>query len=787
KSDGLRGCAALRLTIFEQGSSQSKRHSTSSSVAHISLKSAMRALYLSAVCCLFGQALAWDQQPDGYEVIDGPEGPEAVDAWRRDWTAWKKMELITNRYDPKDTCNVYNIQKTQWTQQNFVQTFLMMNDRSIYDRETQQYTVDKYVDEMQSRVGPIDSVLIWPAYPNIGVDNRNQWDLLRDLPGGVEGVKGVIADFHRRGIRVIIPYNPWDIGTRDESGVEDMVRMYNADITTLTETIPELQADGFNGDTMYGVPKAFYNCSNPLVAAPEGGVPTAYISHNPMSWGYFFGYSHFPPVARAKFLESRHMVQICARWSLDRTAELLTAFFNGAGYVVWENVWGIWNAMTEREDETAKRMFAILRKFGTIVSTGQWTPYYAMKGDGLFASAFTLSTESLYTVISTVEKEMTYELPLPADQSGDEIRIYDVYHGVELKKQTGNSTNGTVVKVMLEPRAFGAVYVTKSGNDLTEFLNQMQAMTTKPLAKYSTTRSLLQQQLIRSSTSNTSTSTDNSEDMVRVSGTANWWFNVSGVQIEPVSAWTPNFAQYGTGVQFPWENRPWNNHSTRLFVQDFMLDKHPVTNAQYSTFLKASGYSPKSLDRFLLHWVSREGAPASWNVPAGLEQSPVVNVALEDAQAYANFYNKRLPHDWEWQYVASNGDNYDAYPWGSEYDSTKVPKVYHGKELPMLSSVGSYESSSSTKFQVEDLVGYVWQMTDQFCDSHTCGVLLRGGSSYHPISATHSDPNWYFPQALDAQHHNRFLMISEGYDRSPMVGFRCAKSITPSREFDIVE
>ncbi|KAF4039297.1 Sulfatase-modifying factor enzyme 1 [Phytophthora infestans] len=746
---------------------------------------ALTGLYLSAACCLFGQALAWDQQPDGYELIDGPDGPESVDAWRRDWTTWKKMELITNRYNPKDSCNVYNIQQTQWTQQNFVQTFLMMNDRSIYDRETQQYTVDKYVDEMQSRVGPIDSVLIWPAYPNIGVDNRNQWDLLRDLPGGVEGVKGVISDFHRRGVRVIIPYNPWDIGTRDESGLEDMVRMYNADITTLTETVPELKADGFNGDTMYGVPKSFYNCSNPVVAAPEGGVPTAYLSHNPMSWGYFFGYSHFPPVARAKFLESRHMVQICARWSLDRTAELLTAFFNGAGYVVWENVWGIWNAMTEREDETAKRMFAILRKFGTIVSTGEWTPYYAMKGDGLFASAFTLSSESLYTVISTVQKDMTYEVPLPTDQAGEDVRIYDVYHGVELKKHSGNSTNGTVVKVTLEPRAFGAIYVTKSSNDMTQFLNEMQAMTTKPLTKYSTARNLLQQQLIRSTSSNTSTSSENSDGMVRVSGAANWWFNVSGVQIEPVSAWTPNFAQYGTGVQFPWENRPWNNHSTRLLIQDFLIDKHPVTNAKYSAFLKASGYSPKSLDRFLLHWENRQGAPASWTVSPSLAQSPVVNVALEDAQAYANFYNKRLPHDWEWQYVASNGDNYDAYPWGPEFDSSKVPTVYHGKELPKLDPVGSYENSHSTKFQVEDLVGYVWQMTDQFCDSHTCGLLLRGGSSYHPISATHIDPNWYFPQALDAQHHNRFLMISEGYDRSPMVGFRCARSITPPREFNI--
>lgn len=168
-------------------------------------------------------------------------------------------------------------------------------------------------------------------------------------------------------------------------------------------------------------------------------MPTAYLSHNPMSWGYYYGFSHFPPVARSKFLDSRHMVQVCARWSLDRTNELLMSFFNGAGYVVWENVWGIWNAMTEREDETVKRMFAILRKFGAIVATGDWTPYYAMTSDGLYASVFASkkSGQALYTFISTAENATTYKLSLTAAQSGDDVRVFDVYHGVEPRRRLG--------------------------------------------------------------------------------------------------------------------------------------------------------------------------------------------------------------------------------------------------------------------------------------------------------------------------------------------------------------
>ncbi|KAI9914806.1 hypothetical protein PsorP6_007253 [Peronosclerospora sorghi] len=740
---------------------------------------------LVTACVLFAPARAWDPQPDGYEVIDGPADAVSVAAWRRDWTIWKKMELSTNRYDPTAPCTVYNVPGTQWTQTNFVQAFLLLHDRAIYDRERQQYTVDKYVDDLTARVGPIDSVLIWSSYPNLGIDNRNQWDLLRDLPGGLEGVKNMIAAFHQRGIRVLMSYNPWDIGTRDEPGLEAMVRMYAADITTLTQMRTDLDVDGFNGDTMYGVPPSFYNCTHPLVATPEGGVPTANLATNVMSWGYFFGYANFPPVARAKFLDARHMVQLCARWSLNRNVELLTAFFNGAGYVVWENVWGIWNAMTAREDETVKRMFTILRQFRALVAAGDWIPYYAMQDEGVYASAFSHESESLYTIISTVDEETTFQLPLTAEQDRDNVHVYDVYHGVELPKQV--ERNGTVVAVTLEPEGFGAMYVTTSKHgDLDPFLHAMQAMTTTALSEYSTTRPLLPQELVRSPTTTRSDDDVEPDDMVRVTGSPNWWFNVSGVQIEPVAAWTPNFADYGTGVQFPWEHRPWNNHSVRLRIDDFWIEQHPVTNAQYRAFLQSSGYRPKSMDRFLLHWTHREGALADWRIPTGLDHMPVVHVARENAEAYARFYGKRLPHDWEWQYVASNGDRYDPYPWGATFDKTKVPPVVYGKELPPLRPVGSYTASRSSTFLVEDLVGYVWQMTDHFCDAHTCGLLLRGGSNYHPIAATHSDPNWYFPQVLDAQHHNKFLMLSEGYDRSPLVGFRCARSVKPSHEVDVV-
>ena len=68
-----------------------------------------------------------------------------------------------------------------------------------------RYTVDRYLDDLEKRYGGIDAVLIWPTYPNMGIDNRNQHDMIRSMPGGVAGVRQMIADFHRRGVRVLFP------------------------------------------------------------------------------------------------------------------------------------------------------------------------------------------------------------------------------------------------------------------------------------------------------------------------------------------------------------------------------------------------------------------------------------------------------------------------------------------------------------------------------------------------------------------------------------------------------
>ena len=75
--------------------------------------------------------------------------------------------------------------------------------------EAQRFTPDRFLADARERFGGLDGVVLWHAYPVIGIDDRNQWDFY-DVPGLPEAA----AALHDAGVRVFVDYNPWDTGTR---------------------------------------------------------------------------------------------------------------------------------------------------------------------------------------------------------------------------------------------------------------------------------------------------------------------------------------------------------------------------------------------------------------------------------------------------------------------------------------------------------------------------------------------------------------------------------------------
>jgi len=659
--------------------------------------------------------------------------------WLADLQHWRREYLVRIGHDGSE----YERPELKWTQRNFIQPQMMVEERYFYDPESRRYTVDRYLDDLEKRYGGIDSVLIWPVYPNIGIDNRNQRDLHRDLPGGIPALRKMVEDFHRRGVKVFFPTMPWDMGTRDE-GVDP------AEATA--RLMAEVGADGINGDTFSGIPRTYRTASDktghPVALEPEGSPQgDEALMWNTQSWGYW-KYTFAPLVSKLKWLESRHMINVCNRWARDKTDDLQYAFFNGLGYESWENIWGIWNEITPRDAEALRRIAKIERSFADLFVSPDWEPYCPTLQYGIFATQFPRNGATLWTLINRNEFDVSgAQMEVPHS----ECRTYfDVWHGTELAPRIDHGR--ATLSFDIESRGFGAVLALHSGTqweNLEIVLNQMRDWSRRRLDSFSHEWKFLPQHIVEMKA--TKALQVAPLGMIRIPG-GDFVFGVTGIEIE-------GFNWVGLDVQYPWEDAPRRAHRKLLSLKPFYIDQYPVTNEEFKRFLDAAHYRPADDHNFLKDW--KDGS-----FPRGWARKPVTWVSIEDARAYAAWAGKRLPHEWEWQYAAQGSDG-RLYPWGNTWDPAMVPELYEGRGLPSPADVDSHPRASSP-FGVADLIGNVWQWTDEFVDEHTRAATLRGGSYYHPQGS-----GWYFPQAYRLDQHGKYLLMAASKDRSGTVGFRC--------------
>lgn len=678
------------------------------------------------------------------DLIPAPDDPRQWPAFRADLARWRAETRSRLQYDDK----LYRSARFAWAASSFACCFVMLCDEEFYSPKQARYLVRSWLETGKRDFGGYDSVVLWHAYPRIGADPRNQFDMYRDMPGGLDGLRGVVSQFHQHNVKAYIDYNPWDTGTRREG---------KTDFDALAQLVGAIDADGIFLDTMSQGAAEFrvkLDAVRPgVVLEGEIALPLENIHDHHLSWAQMFRDSRVPGILRNKWFERRHMQHQIQRWRHDHTGELQTAWMNGSGIMVWENVFGSWVGWNPRDRSILRQMLPVQRRFATLFSREGWTPLVETQASDVYASLWEAGGARLWTLVNRSERTVSGPLLRVQARAGDGYQ--DLIQGKELTPPV--ESGRVLLEGTIAPRGIGCFLARPEslrGKGEREFLKLQEGafLRASNSVEFPARKTVLRP---APATSPLAAAPDQMAAIAAVD-----YDRVSVYQIRECGQltsldYTPDRGH--ARIHTPVEIR----RQTRL--EPYAIDLAPVTNAEFAVFLNASGYRPRHSENFLKHW---QGAAP----PAGIMDHPVVYVDLDDARAYAKWAGKRLPSELEWQYAAE-GPEGRLYPWGDEMQ----PGRCNGGERGGTTPAKAFPDGRSP-FGCYDMCGNTWEWTEsEYSDGRTRFAILKGGSWFKAQGS-----QWYTdggPQA--GRFGMKFLLMWPGLDRCATIGFRCAAPLRP--------
>ena len=235
-----------------------------------------------------------------------------------------------------------------------------------------------------------------------------------------------------------------------------------------------------------------------------------------------------------------------------------------------------------------------------------------------------------------------------------------------------------------------------------------------------------------------------------------------------------------------------------IYLDAFWIDQTEVTNAQFARFIAATGYRTDAQKVNLSpvykletnEWEEMRGA--NWQQPRGpdssldgLDDHPVVQVSWNDAKAYCQWAQRRLPTEAEWE-KAARGTDGRRYPWGNTpLESNLINSADRSIEQKWASDrlddgyrftapVGNYPDGASP-YGALDMVGNVWEWVADIYDED----YYKEGPDENPQGATFGNyrirrgGSWRNTQRLVRTTHR---LWHNDWSRSDQVGFRCVRS-----------
>lgn len=541
------------------------------------------------------------------KVFAAPDDPAEWPGWRSDLASWRDDAHRRVRYDGSG----YDEPHARRASRCFSVALVWLWDERLYDRAAGRFRVDRFL-AATADAGGFDGIVLWHAYPVIGIDDRNQFDFYREVPGMAE----LVSEFQQHGLDVFVDYNPWDTGTR---------RTGHDDAEELALLTAELGSDGVFLDTLKQADdrliRALRSAEKPQLLEGESRVPNERIADHQLSWAQWFADSDAPGVMRAHWFERRHMMHSTRRWNRDHSAELQSSWMNGVGMLVWDTVFGVWVGWSRRDLSTLRRMVRVQRAAADVLQ-GEWTPLADAAPEalaaGVYVSRFERDGLVLWTVVNRREKDYLGPVLDPAALPAG-WRLVDVTAGFPVERQVRVPARGVagLLAVAGEDPSWLPALLAAASADAVEHDRSFPDRTPERLAPERSTGSA-------------------PADALEVTGGAR------------TLAFAFRRRETGTYRGAPyveeWKPLPPRLHDPR--VEHLEVELAPVAVArrevsveEFREFLDATAYRPEIENRFLV------GSAASG-------EGPVTGVSLEDARAYARWRGARLPTEFEWQVAA---------------------------------------------------------------------------------------------------------------------------------------
>lgn len=619
----------------------------------------------------------------------------------------------------------------EWTNGNYVMGFVYIWDTDFWDLKEGRYKVNEYCRLMEQEYGGMQSVILWHSYPNIGIDERNQFDFFRYMPGGLEGLKQVVADFHKNNVRVFLTYNPWDQDTR---------RPQNSDNEELAAIIEEIDADGIFLDTWNSgvgntsvftvktyLREALRNKGRELALTSEllpdfnhlvG--PEALLS----SWGQKTQTYNYTDLSWPKWIMPSHKQYYIQRMASDKKEILSYAWINGQGIQLWDNVFGRMNPWNAKDRQALCKMNAIWKSFGKIYLTDNWKPFFPSGNKEIISSIWEAKESKIINLVNITRDTLPFVME--AEQEND-CSYYDLWNGVPLIPA---EVGGKRV-IQTDIFNFGCILVTARASDnLQELLDHQKRETRKTLPDPDTFVITLSTKVPLKFFYKSNPKSGFKTELLSVKGgtytfhTEHYWReggcypNMDGKHNDDLLT----TEREGSLIVL-------HNHTEKIDSYEIM--PQVVTNRQFQKFLAATRYKPIFAENFLKHWNGKE-------CPDSILDEPVVYVSLEDARAFTEWAGMRLPSEWEWQLAAES--------LGDKFVYNKV---------------------------------FEWNESERY-DGNNRFVNLRGGCSRWFMTTSY----WYLPTAKRDEviggpqrydSYVKYFLMYPGMDRASTIGFRCIR------------